>query len=231
MINLYGILISVSILSCIYVALDLAGKDKETVWGISFWAILSGIIGARLFHVVSDFEYYQNSLISILYIWKGGLGIWGGIAGGIIGAISYLRARNKPVWYWLDICFVSLPLGQAIGRWGNFFNKEIYGPVTKLPWGININGEKHHPVFFYESVLDLVNFALLFLLYSKTNLKNKGGFITALYFLNYSVIRFVMEFFRQDHWTVAGLNVSLLIPILLFMTALCCLVIIQRRKI
>jgi phosphatidylglycerol:prolipoprotein diacylglycerol transferase len=232
-ISVYGILISVSILMCIIVSEKLVPdkNEKGTVWELALWAIIPGIIGARLFHVISDFEYYRNSLVSIFYIWNGGLGIWGALAGGIFGTIYYLKKHNKPVFHWLDIFAVVVPLGQAIGRWGNFFNKEIYGPVTTLPWGIEINGIKHHPIFLYESILDLFNFAVLLFLYKKTEIKNRGGFITALFFLNYSVIRFFMEFLRQDHWEIAGLNLSMLIPILLFMAALYCLVVIQRRKI
>lgn len=233
MISFYGILISISILTCIVVAEKLAAdkSEKETVWELALWAIVPGIIGARIFHVISDPEYYRSSLISIFYIWNGGLGIWGAIAGGVVGTVYYLKKHHKPVLHWLDIFAVSVPLGQAIGRWGNFFNKELYGPVTSLPWGININGIKHHPIFLYESILDLFNFAILLFLYKKPHVKTKGGFITALFFLNYSIIRFFMEFLRQDHWEVAGLNLSMLIPILLFMAALYCLIVIQRRKI
>jgi phosphatidylglycerol:prolipoprotein diacylglycerol transferase len=230
-INLYGILISFSILLCILVAESLAKEDKDFVWELSPWAIVSGLIGARIYHVISTFGYYSVNPIEVFYIWNGGLGIWGAIAGGLIGSLIYLRKRKKEVWTWLDICAVTLPLGQAIGRWGNFFNKEIYGAQTSLPWGININGIKYQPLFLYESILDILNFIILYLLYRKTALKNRNGFFSFLYLLNYSLVRFLMELLRQDGWRVYGLNVSLLIPILLFMTALYCLLRISRRRI
>jgi phosphatidylglycerol:prolipoprotein diacylglycerol transferase len=165
------------------------------------------------------------------WIGRGGWGIWGAVAGGAGGIIYYLKRHNMPVRYWLDIFAVTVPLGQAIGRWGNFYNKELYGPVTSLPWGISIGGVKHHPIFLYESVLNLFNFIVLLYLYKKTEVKSRGGSITFLFLLNYSIIRFTMEFFRQDHWEIAGLNLSMLIPILLFMVALYCLIDTRRRKI
>ena len=234
MINLYGILISFSILLCILVAESLAKLTKEDdnfVWELAPWVIISGLIGARVYHVISTFSYYLARPLEVFYVWNGGLGIWGAITGGFIGALVYLKRRKKGVWSWLDICVITLPLGQAVGRWGNFFNREIYGSQTSLPWGININGRKYHPLFLYESILNLANFIVLYLLYKKTGLRNKPGVFTFLYLLSYSLTRFLMELLRQDSWEAFGLNVSLLIPILLFMTALFCLIRVHRRNI
>jgi phosphatidylglycerol:prolipoprotein diacylglycerol transferase len=230
-INFYGILISISILVCILVVKNLRNDDGNFVWELAPWAVISGLIGARIYHIISTFNYYLNHPIDVFYIWNGGLGIWGAVAGGLIGILICLKKNSKELWPWLDCCAVVLPLGQAVGRWGNYFNQEIYGSQTSLFWGIYINGKKYHPLFLYESLLNLINFIILYLLFRKTSLKNKGGFFTFLYLLNYSVIRFFMEFMRQDNWKLAGLNVSLLIPILLFMTALFCLIRINRRGV
>ena len=231
MINFYGILISLAILFCIFIAENLAKDDKDFVWKLAPWTIISGLFGARIYHVLSSLEYYSSNPFQMFYIWNGGLGIWGAIFGGFLGTIIFLKKSRENVWPWLDIFAVTVPLGQAIGRWGNYFNQEIYGTVTTLPWGIYINSVKHHPLFLYESVLDILNFSILFLLYKKTKLKTFPGFFTFLFLLNYSAIRFFMEFLRQDPWLLGELNVSLLIPILLFMTALFCLVKILRRKL
>jgi prolipoprotein diacylglyceryl transferase len=230
-ISSYGVLISVSIVICVLVAKDLRNGDGDFVWELAPWAIISGLIGARIYHVVSSINNYINTPLSIFYVWNGGLGIWGAIAGGLIGIIICLKKSGKAVWPWLDSFAVVLPLGQAIGRWGNYFNQEIYGQQTALPWGIYINGEKHHPLFLYESLLNLLNFITLYFLFRKTTMKNRGGFFTSLYLLNYSAIRFFMEFMRQDSWKLGGLNVSILIPILLFMAALFCLIKINRRGV
>lgn len=231
MINLYGILISASLLVCILMVKNIRKNDGNFAWELAPWVIISGLIGARLYHIISSAGYYLYHPVNIFYIWDGGLGIWGAIAGGLIGAVLYLKRSGKAVWTWLDACMVALPLGQAIGRWGNYFNREIYGTQTSLPWGIYIGGKKHHPLFLYESLLDLVNFFVLFYLYKKTAFKNKGGFFTFIYLLNYSIIRFLMELLRQDSWKLGGLNVSLLIPILLFMAALFSLLRIRKRGI
>lgn len=205
--------------------------DGNFVWGLAPWAIISGLVGARIYHIISSAGYYIDHPINVFYIWNGGLGIWGAIAGGLIGTILYLKKNGRAAWPWLDACVVSLPFGQAIGRWGNYFNQEIYGSQTSLPWGIYVNGKKYHPLFLYESLLDILNFSILFFLYKRTNLKKKNGVFTFLYLLNYSIIRFFMELLRRDSWRLGGLNVSLLIPILLFMTALFCLLQISRRGI
>jgi len=220
-INLYGILISLSLLICIFIIRYLSGynsvisKDRELIWDISFWGIISGLIGARILHVLSAFPYYQYHPIRILFLWQGGLSIWGALLGGTLGIILFLRIKNIKPFSWLDIFSVTLPLGQAIGRWGNYFNKEIYGGHTNLPWGININGSKHHPLFLYESVLNIVNFLFLFTLYKKKANTTKPGYFFHLYLFNYSLIRLFMEFLRTDHWFIGKLNISLIIPILL----------------
>jgi len=220
-INLYGILISLSLLICIFIIRYLSrynsviSKGRELIWDISFWGIISGLIGARILHVLSAFPYYQYHPIRILFLWQGGLSIWGALLGGTLGIILFLRIKNIKPFSWLDIFSVTLPLGQAIGRWGNYFNKEIYGGHTNLPWGININGSKHHPLFLYESVLNIVNFLFLFTLYKKKANTTKPGYFFHLYLFNYSLIRLFMEFLRTDHWVIGKLNISLIIPILL----------------
>ena len=235
MINIYGILISLSIFLCILVVLTLCRPDeKETVWKIAPWIIIGGVIGARVYHVISDFELYKNNLPAVFYIWNGGLGFWGGVFGGLVGAVFALRKYRLERVYWVNMLSVVVPLGQAVGRWGNFFNGELYGTTSQLPWAFNTNGQKLHPVFLYESILNLINFAVLYVLYKKSThiiqgRQIRGYFFTALYFVNYSVIRFLMEFFRPTHWLVGQLNLSLAIPILVFSVSLAYL--ISKRRI
>lgn len=223
--NLYGLLITLSIISCLFVVRSFVkNKDGDVFWGLAFWSILCGIIGARLYHVMSNIPYYSTNLLRIFEVSNGGLGIWGAILGGATGAFVYLKVKKQNVLSWFDIIAVSLPLGQAIGRWGNFFNQEIYGLPTNLPWGIFIkpenrptsfsNFEKFHPLFLYESVLNFILFIALFILYRNKKDIFKSGTFLALYLGFYSTIRFFLEYLRIDSWKVSGLNVSQCVSIL-----------------
>lgn len=221
MFNLYGIIISIAIFVSLKVAESLVEKkDEETLWGLSFWTVLLGIVGARIYHVLDYFNYYSQNPIKIFELWNGGLGIWGAIAGGALGATIYLKIRREKTLPWLDVLAVVVPLGQAIGRWGNFFNKEIFGYHTTLPWGIYvdplkkpegfINNERFHPIFFYESVLNIFLFAFLFSRYKKSHNKYQTGVFTAIYLAGYSVIRFFLEFLRLNPWKITvSSNLSL----------------------
>lgn len=219
MISLYGILISLAILICILLAEKLTSK-KDLLWGGAFWGIVSALLGARIYHVLSAPPYYLANPLETLYFWHGGLGIWGAIAGGTIGFALYYKFHHENLWYWLDLGLVFFPLGQAIGRWGNFFNNEIYGLPTGLPWGIIVNGTRYHPLFLYESILDLALFSLLYFLYKTNKGKLLDGFFLFAFLGGYSIIRFWLEFLRIDSWQILGLNVSQTISILLILVSL-----------
>ncbi len=228
--SLYGLIISFSIFTSILFAKKLIGKkDEEILWGVSLWAIVFGIAGARIYHVLDYWGYYRESLLEILKLWNGGLGIWGAIIGGAFGIFLYLKKRNENLLRWLDIASVVVPLGQAVGRWGNFFNGEIIGSPTNLPWGMYVNLENRpsgfenynnfHPLFIYESILNTILFLVLFKLYKKFHGKLQGGIFMSLYLGGYSIIRFFLENLRINPWEItlssgAVLNVSQCISIL-----------------
>ena len=229
MLNLYGFLISISILLCILVSKSLINKNElkqkeDILWGLSLWAIIGGIIGARIYHVLSSLPLYLSHPLNILTVWNGGLGIWGATAGGIAGALFYLKKQNQNPMYWLDLGSVVLPLGQAIGRWGNLFNQEIFGAPTNLPWGIYIKPEnrpsnftnfnKFHPLFLYESILNLLLFLILLTLYRKFSKTSPKGVFLSLYLGGYAIIRFYLEYLRIETWKIGNLNVSQCISIL-----------------
>lgn len=232
MANLYGILISFSILLCILVAKSLINKSNEEnykvkediLWGVSLWAIIGGIIGARIYHVLSTLPYYFLNPLNIFALWNGGLGIWGAVAGGYIGIVIYLRKNKENILSWLDLLSIVLPLGQAIGRWGNFSNNEIFGTPTNLPWGIYVplnnrpkeylSFTKFHPLFIYESILNFILFTTLYLLYKKYKGTTPKGTFLSLYLGGYSIIRFFLEYLRIDSWKLGSLNVSQCISIL-----------------
>jgi phosphatidylglycerol:prolipoprotein diacylglycerol transferase len=228
--NLYGFFISAGIfLSILFAQKLIKKKEEDILWGLSFWAVISGIIGARIYHVIDFLDYYSKYPINILRIWNGGLGIWGGLTGGVLGSVLYLKVKRKKILPWLDAISVVTPLGQSIGRWGNFFNKEIFGKPTTLPWGLYIKPqnrpveyldfERFHPLFIYESILNLILFVILFKTYKKHHGREKPGSYMSLYLGGYSIIRFFMEFLRINPWTVYlsegfSLNVSQGISIL-----------------
>ena len=232
----YGFIISISILICILVLRKLSEKKNEDVlWGLVFWTVISGIIGARIYHVVDYISYYKTSPLSIFMVWNGGLGIWGADAGGILGSIIYLKKKRENVFYWLDHISVVIPLGQSIGRWANFFNHELFGKPTNLPWGIFISKQyrpliyrdisKYHPLFLYESILNFFLFLLLLILYKKIHGKTQSGIFLFLYLAGYSVIRFFLEFLRIDPWKFTlgnslTLNVSQCISILVLIVSI-----------
>ncbi|MFZ2664386.1 MAG: prolipoprotein diacylglyceryl transferase [Patescibacteria group bacterium] len=240
MVNPYGILISFSILLCILVVKSLlrnhvkenknfvaVRNDKSTediLWGLSLWAIIGGIAGARIYHILSMFPYYVQNPLKILAVWDGGLGIWGAIVGGIISTVIYLKRNKENILYWLDLISVVLPLGQAIGRWGNYFNGEIFGTPTNLPWGLYVpvynrpeeylSFTKFHPLFLYESILDIIFFFFLYFLYKKHKDSTPSGIFLSLYLGGYSIIRFFLEYLRIYSWKLGSLNVSQCISIL-----------------
>ena len=175
----YGLIIGIGVLAAIQASTWLARRrkiDEEVLWKAAWWALAGGLIGARLYHVLDLWtEIYALDPISSLYIWNGGLGIIGGLIGGFIGLWLYKRFMNYDLRFMnlLDLVFFGLPIGQAIGRLGNWINQEVYGLPTNLPWGIYIDNKsgRFHPLFAYEAFWMLLGFALM-LLAEKTDKLN-----------------------------------------------------------
>lgn len=217
---MYGLLITSSILiSALFLERELKkeGKNLHIFWGLVFWTIITGVIGARLYHVAHYSEFYLNDPKLIFQIWKGGLGIYGAIMGGLIGGIIYLKLKKETILPWTDSVFLAVPFIQAISRWGNFFNQEIYGKPTTLPWGMYITSEneKVHPLFLYESLLNLGLFLILWILHKQ----KRRGLVTFSYLIGYGIIRLVLEEFRLDPWQIYGLNVAQVISILIIVAS------------
>jgi phosphatidylglycerol:prolipoprotein diacylglycerol transferase len=160
-------------------------------------------------------------------VWQGGLGIWGGIFGALLGLFMSTRKTRK-LFAYVDIFAVGAPLAQAIGRWGNYFNKELFGLPTNLPWGIYIPFEfrppinkyfdHFHPLFLYESLLCLILFVFLYKIFSRQKLFGKvisPGNIGIIYLIGYSFIRFFLEFLRTDPWKLVGVPVASLVAIVI----------------
>lgn len=235
--HLYGFLIGLGVLVAAEVAervrCKLAAKDKEwravSVWDSLIWAVAGGLIGARLYHVIDWWDYYWLHPEEIIKLWRGGLGIFGGILGGAIGLWIYSRSKKRLLMM-LDLAGLSLPLGQAIGRWGNYFNQEVYGLPTNLPWAIYIKPEnrllsvidfeRFHPLFLYESLWCLLIFGLIYWLIEKKKLVIGKGRVLVLYLGLYGLGRFFLEWLRIEGWIINGVNVAQAISLGLILAAL-----------
>jgi phosphatidylglycerol:prolipoprotein diacylglycerol transferase len=211
-IHWYGIIIASGIILCYFIGRHIGMKqgmnDEHIAEGIIV-CIFTGIAGARLYYVFSEWDMYKNNPLEIFMTWHGGLAIYGGVIGGIIGAFLYTKFRKKcsfTLLQGMDLAAALLPLAQCIGRWGNFFNYEAYGSPTNLPWKMFIpfqyrmpgyeTYEYFHPTFLYESTWDFITFSILLFFYLKKRKHN--GETTALYFIVYSIGRIFIEQLRLD---------------------------------
>jgi len=194
----YGILISIGMLLGYYLALREArkiGVNEEKMLDLFLVVIPAAIIGARLYYVLFNLDYYKNDIIKMINIREGGLAIHGGVIAGVLAGYIFTRVNKLDFWKLADVVAPSIILGQAIGRWGNYINQEAYGRPTNLPWGIIINGVKVHPTFLYESIWDFLVF--LFLIFYRKS-KKYDGEIFHLYVILYSIGRFFIEGLRID---------------------------------
>jgi len=209
----YGFFIVLGMMMGIVLTLKLAklhNINEELIIDLSFWLIIFSILGARIYHVLLQHQYYSSHLLEIPMIWKGGIAIHGAIFAGLITIYYYSKKHSLPFLKITSIIVPSLALAQSIGRWGNYFNQELFGSPTTLPWGITIssihlpqeyiNSKYFHPTFLYESIgnflifLSLIYLNYLILKYKKIRIE----ILTFIYLILYSSLRFLTEFFRID---------------------------------
>jgi len=186
--------------------------NPEHASGIAMWLVPAGLVGARAYHVATDWQRFEGDWVRAIKIWEGGLGILGGLIFGVGAAVFYCRQKELDLKTITDIVAPTLPLAQLIGRWGNYFNQELFGRPTDLPWGLEINLQNRpagfqgdhtfHPTFLYESIWNvLVVFALLKIEKMK---KIPTGFLLVAYFALYSIGRLWVEALRIDEATQWG---------------------------
>ena len=197
--------------------------DKDYLFNMIFWTILFSLIGARIYYVIFNFSQYQNDLMEIFKVWHGGLAIHGGIIAGVATILVYTHKYNVNVMKILDIFAPALLIGQAIGRWGNFFNSEAHGAATSLAVlknlhlpnfiieGMQINTVYYHPTFLYESIWCLIGFIVLLIVRRYKYLKN--GQVTALYLIWYGLGRFFIEISRTDSLMLGNFKIAQLVSI------------------
>ena len=209
----YGIIIATGMLLGVIVATKrakTAGLPEDIVIDLCLFAVPSAIVGARLYYVIFNWDYYGKNIGDIIKFRQGGLAIHGAIIVGV--AVGYLFCRVKGLGFWklADICAPSIILGQAIGRWGNYVNQEAYGGPTNLPWAIEVDGMMVHPTFLYESLWNFLVF--LFLIYYSKKKKYEGQ-IFMYYLILYSVARFFIEGLRTDSLMIGPFRTAQLISI------------------
>jgi len=226
----YGVLI----MGGVILGLVLAGREAKRqsvsiafIYDLFFYMLISAILGARLYYVIFSWDLYRNNLGEIAAFWHGGLAIHGAIIGGTVSALVYTHLKGFSFWQVADICAPSLILGQAIGRWGNFFNQEAFGRPTNLPWGIfiekinrplsYIHQTYFHPTFLYESLWDFCVF--LFLLWVRRRKGIIRGDVFLVYLALYSLGRFWIEGLRTDSLMFAGFRVAQIISLSLILLA------------
>jgi len=198
----YGILIAagfiLALLHLLFIC-EKRGIKKDNVYDVAIYGLIFGIIGARIYYIIFDFDSVRGNILNVFALWQGGLAIYGGIIGGVISTLVYCRKRNIPFFDMSDLFVRGLFIGQAVGRWGNFFNTEVYGRKTDIFCRMSINGaDGVHPLFLYESVWNIIGFCLMILFDRK--IKRVSGESTCFYALWYGAGRIIIESMRDSEF-------------------------------
>ena len=239
---------SVLILIGVFVGYKLAEKEaakyeapKDFMFNLTFWSVIFGIFGARLYYVIFNWSQYSHDLLSVFKFWEGGLAIHGGIIAGLLTMYFYCKKYNVRLIKITDIVVVSLLFAQMIGRWGNFFNSEAHGPATTLAIlkshvfipqfiidGMNINGIYYEPTFFYESIWCFIGFIAILFIRKYKHLRL--GTLTAFYLMWYSAGRFVIESMRTDSLMLGGFKIAQIVSVIMFIIGLVITMINSRKN-
>lgn len=209
----YGILMSTGIIVAALIACKEAnrvGLNEDNILDLAMFAVPIGLLGARLYYVAFNLDYYLENPSQILNFRGGGMAIHGALIAGVLTGFVYCKIKKLPFFKMADCFFLGAPLAQAIGRWGNFINQEAHGGPTNLPWGIMVDGVKVHPTFLYESIWNLGVF--VFLMLTKTQRKYNGQTLIS-YMGLYSVGRFFVEGLRTDSLMLGPFRVAQLISL------------------
>jgi phosphatidylglycerol:prolipoprotein diacylglycerol transferase len=218
----------------------LAGEDPDALGNALIVVAIAALIGGRAYHVIDQWALYKDDPIKIFLPPYSGLGVYGGIATGTVAAFLYARYKGLPFLRWTDIVAPGLFTMQAIARWGNFFNQELYGTPTTLPWGIPIDcahrveaflcppgsdpsatlGQHFHPLFLYESLSGVIGAVVLIWLGFHARRWLRPGDLLLLFFIWYGIVRFTLETFRVDNWTFFGIPTAQIVSVLFVVPAI-----------
>jgi len=242
--NAYGLMIAIGVIAAVRIAGRRAENKgvgtTEDISSIAMWAVPAGVLGGRAYHVLTDYERFQGHWFDAIKIWQGGLGIWGGVTAGVVVGWWCARRRSLDAWWIISCAAPAIAIAQAIGRWGNWFNQELFGRPTTLPWALKVSGniaEKagyaagttFHPTFLYESVGCVVLAWLLIRL--ERRITPARGRLFAWYVAGYTVLRFGTESIRIDTaHHVGGMRLNQWVAIGVFAAAVLFLVVDRLRS-
>jgi len=238
----YGLAIAIGVVVAVTIAQRrwaARGGNPSDISGLAGWSVVAGLVGARLYHVVTDYRRFQGHWLDAFKIWEGGLGIPGGLLAGVVTGVVLARRRGLPAPELLDVVAPAIPVAQAIGRLGNWFNQELFGRPTSLPWALRVdpehrpNGYEHivtyHPTFLYEALWNLALAALL-VVYERRRPDARPGQLFALYVAGYGVGRLWVEALRIDPAThLLGVRVNIWVSLLAIAGSTLWLVYDRRR--
>ena len=225
------------------------GQDPEQVFNGMLVVAIAALIGGRLYHVIDQWQLYKSDLPSIVLPPYSGLGVYGGLLTGTIAGVAYVRRKRQPLGVWADIVAPGLFLMQAIGRWGNFFNQELYGSPTNLPWGIAIqcanrsqgypcpagfaatatDGQHFQPLFLYESLSGFLGMLALLYLGRRFRDRLRPGDLLLVFFVWYGTVRFVLESLKSNNWLFFGIPTAQVAAALSVLLALAILLVRHSR--
>ena len=238
----YGILISLSVVLAVVMVYREAkrkGLDADCMLDYALLTVPTAIVFARLYYVIFEWDQYAANPIHALFIWEGGIAIYGSILGGIVATLIFSKWKKISFWTLADLVAPGLVLGQAIGRWGNFINREAFGAATELPWRMRLWTSATtymdvHPTFFYESLWNVIGLLLLYFVVSRA--RRFDGENTCFYFIWYGLGRFWIEGLRTDslylfHWTLFGQRIRVSQAVSLVMVLVCTGILIYRLAV
>ena len=243
--NAYGLMIALGVV----VAVRIAGKRAERInagtmddlSSIALWAVPAGVLGGRAYHVLTDYEKFQGNWGDVIKVWQGGLGIWGGITVGVLVGFWRAKKMNLDAWALVSCSVPGIAVAQAIGRWGNWWNQELFGRPTDLPWALEVSdatalkagfaeGTTFHPTFLYESIGCLVLAVALIAVEKK--LKPARGRLLAWYVAGYTALRFFIEGLRIDEAKeFAGFRFNQWVSVIAFVVAVAFIIVDARRSL
>ena len=237
----YSIFILIAIVvatTLVYLESKKKGLSKDDFIDMIFYGLIIGILGARVYYVLFNLDYYIANPLEIIYIWHGGLAIHGGLIAALIFLIFYTKKRKLKLLLLLDIIVVGLIIGQAIGRWGNFFNQEAFGREVTLDFlksihlpnfiinGMYIGGTYREPTFLYESICSFIGFIILLIVRNIKNLKT--GVLTSLYLIWYGIVRLIIETYRSDSLMLGNIKIAQIISVVCIISGI--VLIVKSKK-